>query len=117
MSVRRGRWYLTEVNAIGRMDAVIHNAGIYSTPTRAVTPEGHASVLAVNSLAPYMLTALIERPHRLVYLSSSMHRGSAPALRDIDWAERRWDPTQAYSEQSSMLQRLLSQSPATGRMF
>lgn len=56
------------------MDAVIHNAGIYSTTGRAATPEGHASVLAVNTLAPYMLTALIERPGRLIYLSTGMHR-------------------------------------------
>ena len=38
-------------------------------------------VLAVNTLAPYMLTALIERPRRLVYLSSSMHRGGTASLR------------------------------------
>jgi NAD(P)-dependent dehydrogenase (short-subunit alcohol dehydrogenase family) len=63
-----------EVNAIGRMDAVIHNAGTYSTSGRSPTPEGHSTILAVNTLAPYMLTALIERPRRLVYLSSGMHR-------------------------------------------
>ena len=51
-----------QVNAIGRMDAVIHNAGIYSRTGRSPTPEGHATILAVNTLAPYMLTALIERP-------------------------------------------------------
>ena len=45
-----------------------------------------------------MLTALIERPGRLIYLSSGMHRDAAGSLRDIDWVERRWDPTQAYSE-------------------
>src|SRR6516165_8667370 len=66
-----------QVNTIGRMDAVIHNAGIYSVPNRSATPEGHASILAVNTLAPYMLTALIERPRRLIYLSSGMHRGGA----------------------------------------
>ncbi|MBQ0818756.1 SDR family NAD(P)-dependent oxidoreductase, partial [Microvirga sp. HBU67558] len=32
-----------QVNAIGRMDAVIHNAGIYTVPSRLPTPEGHAS--------------------------------------------------------------------------
>ena len=48
-----------QVNAIGTMDAVIHNAGTYSTAGRAPTPEGHATILAVNTLAPYMLTALI----------------------------------------------------------
>ena len=45
-----------QVNKIGRMDAVIHNAGIYREPNRGPTPEGHAKVLAVNVLAPYMLT-------------------------------------------------------------
>jgi NAD(P)-dependent dehydrogenase (short-subunit alcohol dehydrogenase family) len=87
-----------QVNKIGRINAVIHNAGIYQEPTRGTTPEGHAKVLAVNTLAPYMLTALIERPDRLIYLSSSMHRGGSSSLRDIDWVERRWEPTAAYSE-------------------
>jgi len=87
-----------QVNKIGRMDAVIHNAGIYREPNRGTTPEGHAKVLAVNTLAPYMLTALIERPERLIYVSSSMHRGGDDSLRDIDWAERGWDTNRAYSE-------------------
>jgi NAD(P)-dependent dehydrogenase (short-subunit alcohol dehydrogenase family) len=87
-----------QVNALGRMDAIIHNAGISSTTGRSATQEGHATTLAVNTLAPYILTALIERPRRLVYLSSSMHRGGAGSLRDIDWIERRWDSTRAYSE-------------------
>ena len=87
-----------QVNAIGRMDAVIHNAGTYLRPNRGATPEGHAGTLAVNTLAPYMLTALIERPGRLVYVSSSMHRGVGGSLRDIDWVERRWDASRAYSE-------------------
>jgi NAD(P)-dependent dehydrogenase (short-subunit alcohol dehydrogenase family) len=87
-----------QVNAIGRMDAVIHNAGTLSTTGRSPTPEGHATVLAVNTLAPYMLTALIERPRRLVYLSSDMHRSGTPSLRDIDWTERRWNSNQAYSD-------------------
>jgi NAD(P)-dependent dehydrogenase (short-subunit alcohol dehydrogenase family) len=87
-----------EVNAIGRMDAVIHNAGAYATLGRSPTPEGHATILAVNTLAPYMLTALVERPRRLVYLSSGMHRGGAASLRDIDWIGRRWNSSQAYSD-------------------
>jgi NAD(P)-dependent dehydrogenase (short-subunit alcohol dehydrogenase family) len=87
-----------QVNRLGRMDAVIHNAGIYLERSRGVTPEGHAKTLAVNTLAPYMMTALIERPQRLIYLSSGMHRGGSSALRDIDWLERRWDASSAYSE-------------------
>lgn len=87
-----------QVNVIGRMDTVIHNAGIYSTADRNPTPDGHARILAVNTLAPYMLTALIARPSRLVYLSSGMHTGGAGPLRDLDWLERRWESTRAYSE-------------------
>jgi NAD(P)-dependent dehydrogenase (short-subunit alcohol dehydrogenase family) len=87
-----------QVNRIGRMDAVIHNAGIWSTEGRSPTPDGHATILAVNTLAPYMLTALVERPRRLVYLSSGMHRSGAGSLRDVDWLKRRWDATAAYSE-------------------
>lgn len=87
-----------QVNKIGRMDAVIHNAGIYLEPSRGRTPEGHAKTLAVNTLAPYILTALIERPNRLIYLSSGMHRNGSGALHDIDWVERRWEPSRAYSE-------------------
>jgi NAD(P)-dependent dehydrogenase (short-subunit alcohol dehydrogenase family) len=63
-----------------------------------MTAEGHATTLAVNTLAPYMLTALIERPSRLIYLSSSMHRDVSGSLGDVDWVERRWDASRAYSE-------------------
>jgi NAD(P)-dependent dehydrogenase (short-subunit alcohol dehydrogenase family) len=87
-----------QVNAIGRMDAVIHNAGIYSERTRNATPEGHAGILAVNALAPYMLTALIERPARLVYVSSGLHRGGEGSVDDLDWTKRRWDAARAYAE-------------------
>jgi len=87
-----------QINAIGRMDAVIHNAGIYTVPTRGSTAEGHASILAVNTLAPFMLTAVMERPDRLVYLSSGLHRGGEGSLRDLDWTQRPWDPARAYAE-------------------
>jgi NAD(P)-dependent dehydrogenase (short-subunit alcohol dehydrogenase family) len=87
-----------QVNAIGRMNAVIHNAGVYGERSRGSTPEGHAATLAVNTLAPYVLTALIERPDRLVYLSSALHHGGEGPLHDIDWTRRRWDSARAYAE-------------------
>jgi NAD(P)-dependent dehydrogenase (short-subunit alcohol dehydrogenase family) len=87
-----------QVNAIGRMDAVIHNAGVYHLPSRGATPEGHATTLAINTLAPYLLTALIERPRRLIYLSSGLHRGGEGSLGDIDWVSRPWDAARAYAE-------------------
>jgi NAD(P)-dependent dehydrogenase (short-subunit alcohol dehydrogenase family) len=97
-SAAQTRALAEQVDKIGRMDAVIHNAGIFREPGRGNTPEGHAKVLAVNVLAPYMLTALMERPDRLVYLSSSMHRGGEGPLDDIDWSKRSWDTYRAYSE-------------------
>jgi NAD(P)-dependent dehydrogenase (short-subunit alcohol dehydrogenase family) len=87
-----------QVNAIGRMDAIIHNAGVYTQRSRGSTAEGHASTLAINTLAPYMLTALIERPRRLVYLSSGLHRGGEGSLDDLDWTKRAWDSGKAYAE-------------------
>lgn len=63
-----------QVNRFGRMDAVIHNAGVQSGP----------QVLPVNVVAPYLLTALIDRPDRLIYLSSSMHRSGRPDLTGVD---------------------------------
>ena len=87
-----------QVNAIGPMDAVIHNAGVYAQQSRGSTPEGHAGTLAVNTLAPYMLTMLIERPGRLIYLSSGLHRRGERSLADLDWMNRPWDPSRAYAE-------------------
>jgi NAD(P)-dependent dehydrogenase (short-subunit alcohol dehydrogenase family) len=87
-----------QANALGPFDAVIHNAGIYVERDRFGTSDGHARVLAVNVLAPYLLTALIERPARLIYVSSGMHLDGDPSLHDIDWAGRRWDGIQAYCD-------------------
>src|SRR3954447_6117541 len=75
-----------QVNRLGRMDAVIHNAGVYSG----------ATILPVNVVAPYLLTALIHRPHRLVYLSSGMHRGGRADLAGMDWSGR--SRTGSYSD-------------------
>ncbi|HEX8666994.1 MAG TPA: SDR family NAD(P)-dependent oxidoreductase [Allosphingosinicella sp.] len=69
-----------QVNAIGRTDAVIHNAGIYNAPSRGGIPQNHAATLAVNVLAPYVLTALIaSAPARLCQQrSASQLRRAAP---------------------------------------
>jgi NAD(P)-dependent dehydrogenase (short-subunit alcohol dehydrogenase family) len=80
-----------QVNELGPMDAVIHNAGVYSGP----------HVLPVNVVAPYLLTALIQRPQRLVYLSSGMHRGGRAALADMDWNGSR--ATGTYSDSKLFL--------------
>jgi NAD(P)-dependent dehydrogenase (short-subunit alcohol dehydrogenase family) len=85
-------------NAVGRYDAVIHNAGVGYREPRLETGDGLEHVFAVNVLAPYLLTALIEPPARLVYLSSGMHRGGAASLADPQWERRPWNGAQAYSD-------------------
>ena len=68
-----------QVNRIGRMDAVIHNAGVYSGP----------DVLPVNIVAAYLLTALVYTPARLIYLSSRMHLNGQATFRGMDGSGRR----------------------------
>jgi NAD(P)-dependent dehydrogenase (short-subunit alcohol dehydrogenase family) len=88
-----------QANAIGRFDAVIHNVGMgYQEPRRTVSPDGLSQLWAVNVLAPYVLTAAMEKPNRLVYLSSGMHLGGDASLDDVQWEHRRWDGSQAYSD-------------------
>ncbi len=87
-----------QANARGRFDAVIHNAGVYRLPERVETADGLSKVFAVNVLAPYLLTALIERPDRLVYLTSGMHLGGDPDLSDLQWTRKPWSASQAYAD-------------------
>lgn len=88
-----------QANQLGPFDAVIHNAGIgYREARRGATADGLPPVLAVNSLAPYVLTCLMARPARLVYLSSGMHLRGDASLHDLTWDHRPWNGAQAYSD-------------------
>jgi NAD(P)-dependent dehydrogenase (short-subunit alcohol dehydrogenase family) len=87
-----------QVNALGRFDAVIHNAAVGYREGHRVTTDGLPHVFAINTLSAYILTALIERPCRLVYLSSGMQHHAHAHLDDILWRQRRWDGSTAYSE-------------------
>jgi NAD(P)-dependent dehydrogenase (short-subunit alcohol dehydrogenase family) len=98
-SMAETRQVADQVNALGAFDAVIHNAGIgYREPHRIATIDGLPHVFAVNTMAPYLLTALMTRPKRLVYLTSGLHRQGDPSLDDLTWEERRWNGQQAYSD-------------------
>jgi NAD(P)-dependent dehydrogenase (short-subunit alcohol dehydrogenase family) len=59
-----------QVNDSGPFDAVIHNAGVYQVSSK--------TIFAVNTLAPYILTSLIRKPKRLIYLTSGMHLQGHP---------------------------------------
>jgi NAD(P)-dependent dehydrogenase (short-subunit alcohol dehydrogenase family) len=88
-----------QVNALGAFDAVIHNAAVgYREPRKVLTADRLPQVFAVNSLAPYILTALIRRPARLVYLSSGLHREGDESLEDLTWEQRPWSGYSAYAD-------------------
>jgi Dehydrogenases with different specificities (related to short-chain alcohol dehydrogenases) len=74
-SIEETKKLAAEVNTLGHFDAIIHNAGVYQVSNKLI--------FAVNTLAPYLLTCLIQRPERLVYLSSGMHLQGDPGLRDF----------------------------------
>src|SRR5271163_2377172 len=99
MSIAQTRSVAEQVNALGAFDAVIHNAAVgYQEPRRIATEDGLPHVFAVNTLAPYVLTARIQKPKRLVYLSSGLHRNGDASLEDLAWEKRPWQGTQAYSD-------------------
>ena len=64
-SIDETKQLASKVNAVGKFDAVIHNAGVYDASPK--------EIFTVNTLAPYILTCLIQRPPRLSYLNSGMH--------------------------------------------
>jgi NAD(P)-dependent dehydrogenase (short-subunit alcohol dehydrogenase family) len=98
-AVAQIRSVAAQANETGRFDAVIHNAGIgYREPRRVETEDGLAHLFTVNVLAPYLLTALITPPKRLIYLSSGLAGGGDPDLSDPQWTNRRWNGFQAYSD-------------------
>lgn len=69
-----------QVNSWGDFDTIIHNAGVYTSDTNLT--------YQVNVVAPYVLTCLIHRPQRLIYIASGMHIG---AQLDIDHLEKSLD--------------------------
>ena len=98
-SLAQTRDLAAQVNALGAFDAVIHNAAVgFRERRRVETEDGLAHVFAVNTLAPYVLTALIRRPRRLVYVSSELHRRGDASLEDLNWERRPWRGNAAYSD-------------------
>jgi hypothetical protein len=59
-----------------------------ATANRVETDDGFVHLFAINSLASYVLTALIHTPRRLIYISSEIHKQGDPGLRDLSWAQR-----------------------------
>jgi NAD(P)-dependent dehydrogenase (short-subunit alcohol dehydrogenase family) len=74
----------SKANALGMFDIVIHNAGVYRVAKNATGAEGLPLILTINTLAPYILTALMHKPKRLIYLSSGMHLQGNPRLDNMN---------------------------------
>ncbi|CCF35331.1 short-chain dehydrogenase [Colletotrichum higginsianum] len=94
-----------EANKLGTFDVVIHNAGLYRGPYRK-TDLGLPSLTAVNVFAPYLLTALINKPKRVVYISSGLHRNGDTSFADPTWRERGeagWNQDQAYFDSKLLI--------------
>lgn len=86
-----------QVNQLGSFDGIIQNAGIMRTQGKQPLAGGIPRLTMVNTLAPYMLTALIHRPQHMVFISSSMHRGADINIDDMRWQQRSWRTYAAYS--------------------
>ena len=88
----------------GPFDVVIHNAGVGGgNSPRTVTVDGLERIFQINALAPYVLTAIMQRPARLIYLSSGLHERGTAVLDDLQFARRRWDAGQAHSDREQAL--------------
>lgn len=88
-----------QANHFGRFDAVIHNAGLgFREPDPGRTEDGLSRLWAVNVLAPYVLTATMTRPDRLIFMGSGMHERGDPDLDDLQWTRRAWNAIQAYCD-------------------
>jgi NAD(P)-dependent dehydrogenase (short-subunit alcohol dehydrogenase family) len=82
----------------GPYDAIIHNAGVGGGAPRRVTADGLEHIFAVNVLAPYVLTAVMPVPARMVYLTSGLEAAGRAQLDDLQYERRAWDGMQAYSD-------------------
>lgn len=83
-----------------RVDVLVNNAGLI-TPKRTVTVEGHEMILAVNHLAPYVLTEALQGALRDADSARVVNVGSSASDRatlDVDDLElkRGWSPLRAY---------------------
>lgn len=97
-SIEETKALATKANALGEFDSVIHNAGVYRTAANKISADGLPVILAVNSLAPYILTCLMNKPKRLIYLSSGMHHQGNPALDHLPVAANSGKSQVTYSD-------------------
>ncbi|KAK5999333.1 hypothetical protein QM012_005551 [Aureobasidium pullulans] len=94
------RAFAQEADKHGPYGAIMHNAGLFRGPFRR-TEDGLPALVAVNTLAPYILSCLMKTPKRLIFVSSGLHQNGNAGLNDIDWKQRgegNWNDMQAYAD-------------------
>jgi NAD(P)-dependent dehydrogenase (short-subunit alcohol dehydrogenase family) len=88
-----------QANEYGPYHAIVHNVGVGGGSARRVlTADGLENIFAVNVLAPYLLTALMPLPDRLVYLTSGREEGGIADLDDLQYERKPWSGMQAYND-------------------
>jgi NAD(P)-dependent dehydrogenase (short-subunit alcohol dehydrogenase family) len=88
-----------QANALGPYDTVVHNVGVGGgAAQRRVTPDGLEHIFAVNVLAPYLLTASMPAPARMIYLTSGLESSGVADLDDPQYERKPWRGMQAYSD-------------------
>ncbi|KAL4939098.1 hypothetical protein BDV06DRAFT_199471 [Aspergillus oleicola] len=95
-----------DANELGPLDAVIHNAGAYLGPFRKTPDSGIPMQVVVNLIAPYIITCLMAKPTRLIYISSMLHKKGNANQKDVFWfarGEGDWDDAQSYFDSKLQL--------------
>jgi len=83
-----------------RIDVLVNNAGLIS-PRLQLSEDGYELTVAVNHLAPFLLTNLLldrlraSAPARIVTVASQAHRGARVDLAELV-RPREWTPLSAY---------------------
>ncbi|KAJ9137893.1 Short-chain dehydrogenase [Pleurostoma richardsiae] len=82
-SINETKKLAAEADKLGPYDGVMHNAGLYLGYEKVPGRSGLPSLFTVNTVAPYVLTCLMSKPRRLVFVSSGLHRAGQPRLDDL----------------------------------
>lgn len=95
-----------QVNAIGPLDVLINNAGVYMNE-RVLTVDGFETTFCVNHLAPFLLTQLVlpnlkSRAHARIVNVSSIAHGKGRILFDDLNGEKKYDAYAAYAATKMM---------------
>ncbi|HKG70386.1 MAG TPA: SDR family NAD(P)-dependent oxidoreductase, partial [Nitrososphaeraceae archaeon] len=85
------------------LEILLNNAGVFLS-RRLTTVDGIEYTLAVNHLAPFLLTNLLferikaSNPSRIITTSSVAHRGAHINFNDLQFERRRYNGVEAYRQ-------------------